>query len=106
IGTDSLASSRKEGSQPPELNLWDEMRLFAKRNPAVSPREILQLTTVRPAHALHKQDELGALQSGFRADCVALTYTGPASESRIYEELLYTGRVREVFIGGEKVRTP
>ncbi|MGZ8901647.1 MAG: amidohydrolase family protein, partial [Limisphaerales bacterium] len=39
IGTDSLASSRKEGSQPPELNLWDEMRLFAKRNPAVSPRE-------------------------------------------------------------------
>ena len=106
LGTDSLASSRKEGAQSPELNLWNEMRLFARNYPAVSPREIFRLTTLNPARAIQKQAELGALQHGFHADCVALTYTGPVAEGRIYEELLYTGAVREVFIAGKQVRTP
>jgi cytosine/adenosine deaminase-related metal-dependent hydrolase len=106
IGTDSLASSRKEGAQPPELNLWNEMRLFGQNYPAVSPREILHLTTLNPARALQKHSELGALRRGFHADFVALTYTGPVTEARVYDELLYTGAVREVFIAGEQVRTP
>ena len=50
--------------------------------------------------------ELGALAPGYFADFLATPYTGPASEPRIYEELLYTATVREVFIGGEQVRTP
>ena len=106
LGTDSLASSRKDSAQSPELNLWNEMRLFARNYPAVSPGEIFRLTTLNPARALQKQTELGALQRGFHGDCVALTYSGPVTEGRLYEELLYTGSVREVFIAGEQVRTP
>ena len=104
LGTDSLASSRKEGSQPPELNLWNEMRLFARKHSSVSPKEIFRMTTAHPARALHKSAELGALHPDFYADCVAVAYAGPVSETRLYEELLYTGSAREVFIAGEQVR--
>jgi hypothetical protein len=38
------------------------------------------------------------------ADCAALTYSGPVQEKRVCEEVLYTGSLREVFIGGELVR--
>ncbi|HVK58591.1 MAG TPA: amidohydrolase family protein [Candidatus Kapabacteria bacterium] len=106
LGTDSLASSRKMQSQEPELNLWDEMRLFAQRHSTVSPKQILSMVTINAARALHKEDELGVLRLNFHADIAALTYSGPVNEARIYEELLYNGSVREVFIGAEQVRTP
>jgi cytosine/adenosine deaminase-related metal-dependent hydrolase len=106
LGTDSLASSLKAAGRDPELNLWDEMRLFAQKNPGVSPRDILRMTTTHPARAIQKSDELGALAPGFFADVLALTYSGPVNETRLHEELLYSGSVREVFIGSEQVRTP
>jgi cytosine/adenosine deaminase-related metal-dependent hydrolase len=106
LGTDSLASSRKSGAEEPELNLWDEMRLFACRHPTVAPREIFRMVTTHSARALRKQDVLGALAPNFHADCVAVTYSGPVNATRLYEELLYTGTVREVFIAAEQVRTP
>ena len=105
LGTDSLASSRKTGSTAPVLNLWAEMRLFAERHPAVSPREIFELTTVVPAAALGKENELGALRVQALADCVTMGYSGPMQEKRLFEEVLYTGTVRDVFIGGEQVQT-
>jgi aminodeoxyfutalosine deaminase len=106
LGTDSLASSRKERGAPPRLDLWDEMRLFARHYPAVSPREIFEMVTVLPAQSLGKSADAGALQTKALADCVALTYSGPVQEKRLYEEVLETGSVREVFIGGELVRRP
>lgn len=106
LGTDSLASSRKMGAQEPELNLWDEMRFFAKNYPAVSPRDVFRMVTANGARALGKEDEIGALKPGLHADCVALTYFGPVIETRLHEELLYSGVVREVFIAAEQVRTP
>lgn len=106
LGTDSLASALKIGGANPELNLWGEMRLFARKNPSVSPREILELVTLNGAAALGKADELGALADGTLADAVAVTYSGPIQEKRLHEELLYTGEVREVFLGGEQVRKP
>ena len=63
LGTDSLASSRKSGNQSPTLNLWDEMRLFAKKHPTVSPRHILEMTTTRAAEALGKEEEIGSLEA-------------------------------------------
>ncbi|HEX7862030.1 MAG TPA: amidohydrolase family protein [Verrucomicrobiae bacterium] len=106
LGTDSLASSRKTNGHEPELSLRDEMRLFAKNFPTIAPKEIFRLVTTNPAAALHKQHELGALAPDFHADYFALTYSGLVSEARIFEDLLYTGDVREVFIAAEQVRTP
>jgi imidazolonepropionase-like amidohydrolase len=64
------------------------------------------MVTLRPARALGKENDVGALKPGLLADACALTYSGPVQEKRLYEELLYTSSVREVFIGGELVRTP
>ena len=105
LGTDSLASSRKTGSTSPVLNLWTEMRLFAQRHPAIAPREIFEMTTIAPAAALGKENELGALRVQALADFVAMGYAGPMQEKRLFEEVLYTGTVRDVFIGGEQVRS-
>jgi aminodeoxyfutalosine deaminase len=106
LGTDSLASSRKTRGVNPKLDLWDEMRLFAKNYPTVSPRELFEMVTVQPAAALGKSTEAGALKIKALADCVALTYSGPVQDKRLYEEVLHTGSVREVFIAGELVRGP
>ena len=106
LGTDSLASSRKERGGNPTLNLWDEMRLFSKTYPAISPREIFEMVTLVPAAALGKRQDAGALQTKALADCVALSYSGPVQDKRMYEEVLHAGSVREVFVGGELVRRP
>jgi cytosine/adenosine deaminase-related metal-dependent hydrolase len=106
LGTDSLASSRKTNGREPELNLWDEMRHFAHQHPSAPPKEIMRMTTIRSARAIGKAGELGALAPDHHADCIAVAYSGPVSEARLYEELLYTGTVREVFIAAEQVRTP
>ncbi len=106
LGTDSLASCRKERGADPKLDLWSEMRLFAKRHPTVSPRKIFEMVTLLPAEALHKSNDIGALKMNALADFAALTYSGRVQEKLVYEEVLYTGEVREVFIGGELVRKP
>ena len=106
LGTDSLASSRKDAGTNPELNMWNEMRHFAAKHPSIPPKEIFKMSTVNGARALGKTGEIGALRAGAFADCIAIGYTGALSEARLYEEVLYTGQVREVFIAGEQVRTP
>jgi cytosine/adenosine deaminase-related metal-dependent hydrolase len=101
LGTDSLATARKIDGKPPELNLWNEMRAFARTHPGIAPKEILSMTTRHAAEALNKADQLGKLSPGTAADCAAMTYIGTVNEARLHEELLYSGTVREVFIAGE-----
>jgi cytosine/adenosine deaminase-related metal-dependent hydrolase len=106
LGTDSLASTRKTGAQNPELDLWCEMQIFARNYPGVSPREIFNLTTANPAKALRKSGEIGSLGVGAFGDMVAVRYGGKPDQTRICEEVLNAPQVREVFIGGELVRSP
>lgn len=104
LATDSLASSRKVGTQNPELDLWSEMRLFARNYPSVAPREILSMATVNAARALRRSNELGVLKTGAWADFAAVAYAGRVQEARICEEILYNGTVREVFVAGENAK--
>ena len=106
LGSDSLASTRKFGNSDPELNLWYDMRAFARAHPGVAPQEILRLATIQGALALNKETELGQLKPGFAADVISTLYSGPIQEARIYEELLHTAQARDVFIGGESVLSP
>lgn len=104
LGTDSLASIRKTGGQAPELSLWEEMRSFAASHPGVGPKEIFGMVTQNAARALGMEDRIGTLKPGFAADVIAKTHLGPVHEKRLLEELLHSGSVREVFIGGELVK--
>jgi imidazolonepropionase-like amidohydrolase len=90
----------------PKLDLRDEMRLFSRTHPGVSPLEILQMTTVNAAKALRKAGQIGSLAAGAFADMAALSYGGRIDQAGVAEELLHAGSVREVFISGELVRTP
>jgi len=67
LGTDSLASV-------PTLNLWDEMRFAYNlhRKNGISPQDILYLATMGGAKALGMEKEIGSLESGKKADIIAV----------------------------------
>jgi cytosine/adenosine deaminase-related metal-dependent hydrolase len=69
LGTDSLASNES-------LSLFGEMQAFKKNFQSVSPKEILEMTTVNPAYALRQENALGRIRPGFQADLVAVPCSG------------------------------
>jgi len=78
LGTDSLASNES-------LSLFDEMRVFQKNFPQVSPEEIFRTVTINPARALRQENALGRIRPGFGADLIAV----PCSTSTdIFEQIL------------------
>jgi cytosine/adenosine deaminase-related metal-dependent hydrolase len=91
LGTDSLASNQN-------LSLFAEMRAFQKEFPTVPPKEILQMATVNPAHALRQGNALGRLRLGFKADLVAV----PCSGSRdVFEQIIaFEGAVTWIMANG------
>jgi cytosine/adenosine deaminase-related metal-dependent hydrolase len=105
LGTDSLASTVKRDETAPQLDLRDEMRLFARLHPEVSPREIFEMVTLKAASALGKAGLLGELKIGSFADLAAFAYSARVTEHLIYEELLHEAPLREVIISGELART-
>jgi aminodeoxyfutalosine deaminase len=78
LATDSLASND-------DLNLFREMRTFQRNEPALSPRQILEMVTVNAARALGQGDRLGQIAPGFLADLIALPCTGAATA---FEEIV------------------
>ena len=85
LGTDSLASNE-------DLSLFAEMRQFARIEPTLSPRELLETVTVNAAAALGQRDAIGKVRAGFAADLVAVPWHGSAS-----------GLLDDVVSYGEKV---
>jgi cytosine/adenosine deaminase-related metal-dependent hydrolase len=69
LGTDSLASNES-------LSLFTEMQAFQKNFQGVSPKEILEMTTVNPAYALRQENALGRIRPGFQADLMAVPCSG------------------------------
>jgi len=65
LGTDSLASNSS-------LSLFSEMRELLRKEPWISPREVLTMATVNAAHAIGHADSLGRISPGFRADLIAI----------------------------------
>src|ERR1041385_7814265 len=78
LATDSLASND-------DLNLFRDMRTFERNEPALSPRQILEMVTVNAARALGQGDRLGQIAPGFLADLIALPCPGSATA---FEEIV------------------
>jgi aminodeoxyfutalosine deaminase len=81
LGTDSLATVKKERNRPLELNMFAELRAFAAAHPDVSPETILRMVTINPARALGRAADLGQLSPNARADTIALKYTGSLNDA-------------------------
>jgi 5-methylthioadenosine/S-adenosylhomocysteine deaminase len=80
LGTDSLASVYKPRAQAVELNLFEEMRVLANREPWLAPRAIVRMATVNSARALGLTGRAGELRAGGFADIIALPFSGKGSK--------------------------
>ena len=88
-----------------ELNLFDEMRSFARRFPSVSPETILKMVTVNPARALGMAGKLGELRADGIADLIALPHA--RSAENVFESIVqHTGNVATSLIDGRWVLPP
>jgi cytosine/adenosine deaminase-related metal-dependent hydrolase len=78
LGTDSLASNK-------DLSLFAEMRAFQRREPALSPKAVLEMVTVNAARALGKPQVLGRIRTNYFADLIAIPCSGAAD---VFEKIL------------------
>jgi cytosine/adenosine deaminase-related metal-dependent hydrolase len=100
LGTDSLASVYKPRRQHIELNLFEEMRALARREPWLSARRILHMATLNGARALGLKSQIGELSAGAFADLIAISYAGKVTD--IHEGVLHhIGDVAASIIDGQ-----
>ncbi len=94
LGTDSTASS-------PDLNLVDDLRLVRQIAGDLTPDELWELVTIRAAHALGLQGEVGTLTLGKRADVVSFPVANSPDplDTLLREPILPAG----VWISGRQV---
>lgn len=96
LGTDSLASNDS-------LSLWDEMRFLRREFPGLfSPAEILAMTTICAAQALHMADRLGSLEKGKQADFLVVQLEHSAAPDELPEALIEASRVVDIFCEGRR----
>ena len=81
IGTDSLASVA-------DLNVFSELKTMRWLAPAVSPRRLLESATMAGARAVGLDADLGTIETGKRAELIAVDV--PASVIDV-EEYLVSG---------------
>jgi cytosine/adenosine deaminase-related metal-dependent hydrolase len=100
LGTDSLASVYKSRRQTVVLDLFEEMRLLSKKEPSLSARKIVRMSTLNGASALGMAGKLGELSAKACADVIAIPFTGGLGAA--YEAVLHhAGDVMASMIGGQ-----
>ncbi|MDB6064604.1 MAG: Amidohydrolase [Pedosphaera sp.] len=105
LGTDSLASTYKPRKQKVELNLFDEMRELALKEPDLPPATILEMATRNGAQALGLRGQTGELSPKTFADLIAIPHAGKttaAAEAAVH----YRGDVAASMIDGQWVVKP
>jgi len=105
LGTDSLASTSQSREQRARLNMFDEMRAFAKRQPKAGPATILRMATINGAKALGRAGQLGELTPGADADMIAIPYTGSRRHAA-RAAVQYHGHIQASMIQGRWVIAP
>ena len=100
LGTDSLASVKKERGQKCELSMFSEMRTFANNFIEVSPDTVLQMATINGAVALGLHKQVGVIEKNFAADLITVPFKGrteDASDAVVH----FRGDVTSSMIGGQ-----
>lgn len=105
LGTDSLATVAKAGTESLDLNLFSEMQVFARSNPGIRPETILKMSTVNGARALGLGGAIGEISSCAYADLIAIPFTGKIAEA-FDAVVAFTGRPSASMIGGRWAIAP
>jgi cytosine/adenosine deaminase-related metal-dependent hydrolase len=104
VGTDSLATVLKQGRQPLELSLFEELHELRQRQPWLSPPQLLRMVTLHPARALGLQGKAGQLTRGAWADLIALPAEGIRTARDVWHAAVeHRGPVLATFIAGQPV---
>jgi cytosine/adenosine deaminase-related metal-dependent hydrolase len=105
LGTDSLASMEARRKEVPELNMFSEMRAFARKHRDTPPGVVLRMATLSGAQALGLAGRAGEISPGAAADLIAL----PCHEklADIYEAVMHhCGDVAASLIAGRWAIAP
>lgn len=105
LGTDSLATTRRAGRDPLQLDMFAEMGLFASRHPSVSADRIVAMATAHGARALGLGAGVGELRPGLAADLIAVPFRGVphgAAEAVVH----HAGALRASMIAGQWALEP
>jgi cytosine/adenosine deaminase-related metal-dependent hydrolase len=105
LGTDSLATMRKNGRQKPVLDMFEEMRALAGKDTALRPWEILRMATLNGARALGQAGKIGELSPRALADLIAIPFHGKAAQTHD-AVLAHTGFVAAGMINGRWIIPP
>jgi cytosine/adenosine deaminase-related metal-dependent hydrolase len=92
LGTDSLASNSS-------LSLFAEMRELLRKEPDLSPREVVEMATINGAAAIGQRNQLGCIMAGARADLIALPLR-PSTD--VFESIVgYDGAISWMMVDGK-----
>ena len=108
LGTDNVTNNNSYDMFK-EMTLTGKLMALLRRDPAaISARSILHMATRAGARALGKEDEVGSLEIGKKADLIALDLDeigwSPRAGQDVYTALVYsiTGQhVRDVMVNGQ-----
>jgi aminodeoxyfutalosine deaminase len=96
LGTDSLASNS-------DLSLFAEMRELLRKEPWLSPREVVAMATLNGAHAIAQPDLIGKIAPTAYADLIALSDV--PSTADIFERIIaFEETVPWMMVNGEIAR--
>jgi len=96
IGTDSLASNES-------LSVLDELRFLHRRNGSLAPATLLAMGTLAGARALGLGAQCGSLETGKRADFVAIPLSDPDTDDPLADVLASDRAPSAVFVSGRRV---
>jgi cytosine/adenosine deaminase-related metal-dependent hydrolase len=105
LGTDSLASVYKARRETVELDMFEEMRLLAKNQPAIPPEAILKMATINGAKALGLTNCVGHFAANLFADCISVPFDGAISEA-CDAVVNHTGEVSSSMVDGTWITAP
>jgi len=82
------------------LNMFSEMRAFAKSFPEVKPEHVLGFATTNAAKAIHRENELGLIAPNALADLIAVPFTGDKRDA-VAAVIEHRDDILASMIGGE-----
>jgi 5-methylthioadenosine/S-adenosylhomocysteine deaminase len=99
LGSDGFAGSNNQSSLFEEMSLAAKLQKVTRMDPTALPAaQALAMATIIGAQALGMEKEIGSLETGKRADLIAVSLASPrgAPVYNIYSEVVYALRSEDV----------
>jgi 5-methylthioadenosine/S-adenosylhomocysteine deaminase len=109
LGTDGFAGSNDTADLIQEMNLAAKLQKVTLFDPSVLPAEqVIEMATMGGARVLGWDREIGSIETGKRADLIAISLSGANAVPlyNVYAQVAYAAKatdVRDVFVNGKQI---